>query len=210
MEFLKELLGDELYSQVEAKLKGNDKIKLANLATGEYVGKDKFLAADSRMKDAEAQLKERDKQLDELKKAAGDSSALKEQIAKLQADNSKVAAETEAKIKQLTIDHAIDTAILKAKGRNAKAIKALIDAEKIKLDGEAVAGIDEQVEAIKKSDAYLFDTGDGPHTAPGGNPPSGGHNERADLEQAHADAVKSGNTALAIALKNKIFSMNKT
>ena len=42
MEFLKEILGEELYSQVEAKLKGNDKVKLANLASGEYVSKSKF------------------------------------------------------------------------------------------------------------------------------------------------------------------------
>ena len=42
MEWLKEFLGDELYSQVEAKLKGNDKVKLANLASGEYVSKSKF------------------------------------------------------------------------------------------------------------------------------------------------------------------------
>ena len=42
MEFLKEYLGDELYSQVEAKLKDNDKVKLANLASGEYVSKSKL------------------------------------------------------------------------------------------------------------------------------------------------------------------------
>ena len=42
MEFLKEFLGDELYAQVEAKLKGNDKVKIANLASGEYVSKSKY------------------------------------------------------------------------------------------------------------------------------------------------------------------------
>ena len=42
MEFLKEFLGDDLYTQVEAKLKGNDKVKLANLASGEYVSKSKY------------------------------------------------------------------------------------------------------------------------------------------------------------------------
>lgn len=42
MEFLKEILGDDLYTQVETKLKGNDKVKLANLASGEYVSKSKY------------------------------------------------------------------------------------------------------------------------------------------------------------------------
>ena len=39
MEFLKKILGEELYAQVAAKLEGNDSVKLANLATGEYVSK---------------------------------------------------------------------------------------------------------------------------------------------------------------------------
>lgn len=50
MEFLKELLGEELYSQIESKINehnGNEankdkQVKLGNLATGEYVSKGKF------------------------------------------------------------------------------------------------------------------------------------------------------------------------
>lgn len=50
MEFLKELLGADLFSQIEAKINehnGNEankgkQIKLANLGNGEYVGKGKF------------------------------------------------------------------------------------------------------------------------------------------------------------------------
>ena len=36
MEFLKEILGEELYAQVAAKLEGNKTVKLANLASGDY------------------------------------------------------------------------------------------------------------------------------------------------------------------------------
>jgi len=50
MEFLREILGEELYAQVEAKINqhnGNEAnkdklVKLANLAGGEYVGKGKY------------------------------------------------------------------------------------------------------------------------------------------------------------------------
>lgn len=42
MEFLKEILGEELYAQVAAKLEGNKTVKLANLASGEYVSKAKY------------------------------------------------------------------------------------------------------------------------------------------------------------------------
>ncbi|NLK37809.1 MAG: hypothetical protein GX299_06975 [Epulopiscium sp.] len=53
-------------------------------------------------------------------------------------------------------DSALDMAILQAKGRNPKAIKALLDMEKIKLKEDGtLEGLD--LEALKKSDAYLFD-----------------------------------------------------
>ena len=42
MEFLKEILGEELYAQVAAKLEGNKDVKLANLASGDYVSKAKY------------------------------------------------------------------------------------------------------------------------------------------------------------------------
>lgn len=48
-------------------------------------------------------------------------------------------------------------AILQAKGKNPKAIKALLDMDKITLkDDGTLDGFD--LEALKKSDGYLFDT----------------------------------------------------
>lgn len=62
----------------------------------------------------------------------------------------------EDKYKKHKLDTAIDAAILKAKGRNIKAIKALIDIDKISFNenGE-LEGFD--IEDLKKSDSYLFD-----------------------------------------------------
>ena len=37
MEFLKQYISPELYAQLEEELKGNDKVKLGNLADGSYV-----------------------------------------------------------------------------------------------------------------------------------------------------------------------------
>lgn len=50
---------------------------------------------------------------------------------------------------------AVDMAILKAGGRNAKAVKALLDMEKITLKEDGTLdGLD--LDALKKSDGYLF------------------------------------------------------
>ena len=58
MEFLKPVLGDALYEQVQRKLEGQKDIKLANLALGQYVDKRKFKKAEERLQTLEQALKD--------------------------------------------------------------------------------------------------------------------------------------------------------
>ena len=157
MEFLKEALGEELYNQVAEKLKGNDKIKLANLADGGYVGKEKFDASETTVADLKKQLADRDKDIVALKKSTGDNETLTKQLSDLQA---KYKTDTDAlqnKISQNALNAALDLGITKAKGKSAKAIKALLDTSKLSLkDDGTVDGLDTALEALKKSDGYLF------------------------------------------------------
>lgn len=53
-------------------------------------------------------------------------------------------------------DSAIDLALTAAKAKNPKAAKALLNLEGVKLDGEKLLGLDEQLAKLKTSDAYLF------------------------------------------------------
>ena len=66
-------------------------------------------------------------------------------------DNSK------AEIEKVRLESKIDLAINNAKAKNVKSVKANLDLAKIKLDGDKLLGFDDQIEALKKSDAYLFD-----------------------------------------------------
>lgn len=60
------------------------------------------------------------------------------------------------KIAETIKNSAVDMAIFKAKGKNVKAIKALIDMEKITVHEDGtIEGLD--LESIKKTDGYLFD-----------------------------------------------------
>lgn len=52
MEFLKPMLGDELYDQMAQKLEGSG-VKLADLSTGNYVGKEKFDALAGQLREAQ-------------------------------------------------------------------------------------------------------------------------------------------------------------
>lgn len=209
MEFLKEALGDELYAQVEAKLKDNKKIKLANLETGDYVGKDKFKSMADRAEQAEAQLKERDKQLEELKKTAGSNTDLKEQIGKLQQENEKVKADFETKIAAQAKEFAVETAVLKANGKNPKAIKALLDMEKVKIDGDKVLGLDDQITALQKSDAYLFGTDTGGNNPPANPPDPGAGGKLAQLKQQYADAEKRRDAVAMMQIAGQIKQAQK-
>ena len=69
-----------------------------------------------------------------------------------------------------------DKAITTAKGRNAKAISALLDVEKLKKSTNQDADIKDALEALKKDNAYLFEDDSTPPPYAGGTgrstPPS--------------------------------------
>ncbi len=102
-------------------------------------------------------LKERDKQLEELKKASGDNAELQKQITALQQQNAEQAKAHKAELAQLKLDNAIDNALTAAGAKNLKAVRALLDMEKLQMgeDGK-LQGWPEQLEALQKSDGYLF------------------------------------------------------
>lgn len=126
-----------------------------------YIPKARFDEVNNEKKKLELDVRERDGQLETLKNSTGDVDAMKKQIETLQADNKKKDEDHAAEIKQLKIESAIETAITGAKGKNAKAIKALLDMTKINLDKEGnVIGHTEQLDALMKAEdsKFLFDT----------------------------------------------------
>jgi hypothetical protein len=140
-----------------------------------FIPKDKYNEVAEAKKKLEADLAARDTQLEELKKAAGTSEELKKQIETLQAENKKAGEEWQAKVAQMQLDFALERALASAKAKNAKAVKALLDMEKVKLDGDKLLGLDDQLKELQKSDAYLF--GEPGKVGIGTNPPGAGNAE---------------------------------
>lgn len=146
-ETLKSLgLSDEQIDKVMAE-NGNDINAL----------KAKITEMEEKLTGYQEQISERDKQLDSLKKAAGDSENLKEQISKLQESNKEQAKAYAAKIQQMSKDNALNLALTNAKAKNVKAVRALLDLDKVQLDGENLIGLEEQLTKLRESDAYMFD-----------------------------------------------------
>jgi hypothetical protein len=146
LEWLKKILGEAYTDEI-------DKEVSAEIGKA-FVARSDFNALNEEKKSLINQLSERDTQLEELKKI--DAKSLQAEITRLQGENKTAAEKYKADLEAVKLNAALDTAILSAKGKNAKAIKALLDVSKLKLkeDG-SLEGLD--LEALKTSDPYLFD-----------------------------------------------------
>lgn len=168
MEFLKQALGEELFAQVAAKLEGNDGIRLANLADGSVIPKDRFEAERAAGKQLKAQIAELTAKLGEMQTAADGADALKAKIAELTADIGK----RDAEMARQALEYKVRDAVRGSKAKNADIVMRMIDMTKVAQDGENLIGLTDQLEALRKSDGYLFDGqpaqsgGVDPHTEP--------------------------------------------
>lgn len=96
------------------------------------------------------------------------------------ADEWKVKAETAereaaAKIADLQFDGLLSGAITGAKGKNVKAVRALLDVDTLKASKNQETDIKAALEALKKGNEYLFDTEQAPPPyapGPGKDPPN--------------------------------------
>ena len=126
-------------------------------AVKEYVPKTQLGEVEQERDSLKATIAERDTQLETLKKSSGDNAALQQQIADLQKANEEQQKAHDAEITQLRLDNAVEAALLTAGAKNVKAVRALMDADKLKLEKDGtVSGLSEQIKTIQKSDDYLF------------------------------------------------------
>lgn len=106
----------------------------------------------------EKDIKNRDKQLEELKKASGSSEELQKQIAGLQEENKATKAKYEADMKALKLSTAVKLAV-GGTAHDAELVASLLDKTKLILsDDGKVAGLDEQIKTLKTEKAFLFKT----------------------------------------------------
>ena len=147
---LKELLDSETFAKVAELNIDSGSAKLIPL--------EKFNEQGEQVKALNEQLAASGKQLEELKAFKGTNEELNAKIVELQKANEAQAQEFNNKLNGYKLDVAWDKALTEAKTRNKKALRALIDADKVKLNesGE-LDGFKEQLEALRKSDSYLFE-----------------------------------------------------
>lgn len=193
-------LTEELATSVMKELDGN------------YVPKARFNEVNTELKQAKDQVKERDSQLETLKKNVGDSEKLKKQIEALQNDNKTKDEAHAAEIKQIKIDAAVDKALADAKAKNPKAVKALLDLAKAEIsDDGTIKGLDAQIKTLSEAEdsKFLFDTDNTQNKNQNskgfvpGQKKDGVPGASSEYETRLAEARKNGNTLEAIKIKQE-------
>lgn len=216
MEFLKAILGEELYKQFETAVNaynGNEankdkQVKLADLGSGEYVSKGKYTSLEAENQTNASKLTEANNLIAQLQKATKDDQGLQEKVTAYEQQIEQL----NEKLRQTQID-AETTARLLAEGVKSEDIDYLLF--KIKSNGALeqdsegkVKGLDEKIAAAKTQYPAHFPTGDngsgGFRPYDGGGLPKGGqtgfvtreqflsmgYNERLKLKQENEQLYK--------------------
>lgn len=143
----------ELLTAAGVDSKAADKIVAAVHA--EYAPKFNEIIEEN--KALKAQLSERDKQLTDLKKESGDNADLKKKIEEMQALNVEKDKHYAAEISKLKLDNAVDMALVQAGAKNIKAVRGVLEIDKMQIDSDGnIIGLKETLDKVKQSDPYLF------------------------------------------------------
>ncbi len=154
-----------------------------------FVAKSQFNAKLEELKAAKAEKETMGGELDKLRKANRDNEELSAQLDAIKKAAKEREAQYKADLDRIKLDSTVDMAVAAAKARNPKAVRALLDGAKLKLNEDGtVSRLEEQLKALKESDGYLFEETkiDGLQPGnPGGKEPEGG----ADMAKEIGDAL---------------------
>ena len=169
MEFLKEVLGEELFKQVSSKINehnGNEankdkQLKLANLASGEYVGKGKHDALQALLDGQKTELEQANGLIAELKKGTKGNEELQGKITAYEGQVQQLQTE----LQETKLKSAIKVALLTEKAVDVDYLTFKLN-EKLKEKGETleldendnIKGWDSQVAGLKTQFPTMFES----------------------------------------------------
>lgn len=156
-------------------------MKEANIHTTSLENADvRYNKLQEQKKQLEEASKNYEKQLKELSKNNADNEELKKQLEQLQLSNKELETKHAEEMNKLQFDFALDKGLSSAKVKDTKLIKALLDMENIKYQEGNLEGLETQIEAIKGTHSYLFETEQPPVPTGTGFNPTGGEPKEED------------------------------
>lgn len=201
MEFLKELLGEELFAQLESKINehnGNEankdnQIKIGNLGSGEYVGKGKYDALNELLKGKDAELTTANGLIAELKKGTKGNEELQGKITTYETQ----VADLQAELQETKIKSAIKVALLSEKAVDVDYLTFKLN-EKLKEKGETleldenenIKGWEDKLSGLKTQFPTMFESASGDKKVMGDNRLPEGNKDRQSEPTTLAEALK--------------------
>ena len=194
MDWLKEILGEELFAKFAEKVNAHNgdernkdkQIKIANLSSGEYVGKGKFDALETEHNSKIAELDAANKMIDDFKRA---SKGNEEMQSKIVAYENQV-KDLNAQLAAAKVESAIKVGLLEAKASDIDYMTfKLKETGEITLDDHGkIKGWDDKLASLKTKYPNHFETMQQKKIEPNKLPnnAAGGNTEPTTL----ADAIK--------------------
>lgn len=154
---IKDIIGEEAYKALpDDKKKELDKQDFEDVSEGKYVPKSRFDQVNEQAKEYKKQIGERDTQISNLKDEFKDAAGLKEKVEELEDKNKTITDDYEKKLSDIAFNNALEKGLGAFNVKDKKFIMALIDNDKLKVDGDSIIGLKEQLEPLQKSHEYLF------------------------------------------------------
>lgn len=168
MEFLKSVLGEELFKQVADKIdehngaedNKDNQLKLGNLGKGEYVAKGKYDTLAEQLTSKETELKSANDLIAELKKGTSDNEKLQGTIADYEARTEELQKE----LAETQLKSALKIALLSEKALDIDYLSYKLNqnGEEIVLDENGkIKGWDDMITGLKTNYPSMFENADG-------------------------------------------------
>lgn len=166
MEFLKEILGEDLFNQVKNKVSSyNEKadkdkrVSIANVNGDEYVTKAKYSQLETDLNNTKTSLSTAQTTIEDLKKSNGSNADLQQKVSDYETKIANLEATGKAEKAKMLKEIAIKDALYAEKAKHPELLISEFDLSKIILDekGEnVVSGIEEQMKSNKETYKDLF------------------------------------------------------
>ena len=147
LEWLKEILGDSYTEEIDKRVS-------AEIGKG-FVAKADFDTKNTELKTVKGQLSEANKAIEEFKNL--DIDGVKKAAAEWKEKAEQAERDAAQRISDMEFDGVLKDAINAAKGRNAKAITALLDVSALKQSKNQAEDIKTALSNLREGNSYLFE-----------------------------------------------------
>jgi DNA anti-recombination protein RmuC len=121
-----------------------------------WVPKEEFNARIEEIRTLKEKLAEAEGVRDELRTQTEKSAELEAKIAALQEQHGQEATQLKEEMERAKLQATLELALIRSGARNVRAVEALLDTEKIRLEEGELIGLSEQLSEIRAENGFLF------------------------------------------------------